>query len=89
MVSLGTLVAFIVVSVSVPVMRRRAGAAASTASFRVPFGPYVVPTLSVLACIYIVKDLSTITFKVFAVWMIVAVSAFMIYRRVARRHTEA
>lgn len=89
MVSLGTLVAFIVVSLSVPVMRRRiarAGATVSTASFRVPLGPYVVPTLSVLACLYIVKDLSTVTFKVFALWMIVAVAAFMLYRHVATRY---
>jgi len=42
-----------------------------------------VPTLSVLACLYIVKDLSTVTFEVFAAWMFVAVSGFLLYRRVA------
>jgi len=87
MVSLGTLVAFSVVSISVPVMRRRAARAGESTStgFRVPFGPYLVPALSVLACLYIIKDLSAVTFKVFAVWMVVAVVGFVIYRGVGRR----
>ncbi|WP_156864438.1 APC family permease [Casimicrobium huifangae] len=87
MVSLGTLVAFIVVSMAVPVMRQRAMRSGdiAAASFRVPFGPYLVPALSVLACLYIIKDLSPVTFKVFAVWMVVAVGAFLAYRRLANR----
>jgi len=45
----------------------------------VPFGPYVIPGLSVLACLYIMKDLSETTFRVFFIWMAVAVAAYFVY----------
>lgn len=78
MVSMGTLTAFIVVSIAVPVMRHKHGAAL-TKGFRVPFGPYLVPGLSICACLYIMKDLSTTTYKVFFIWMTVAVLTYFIY----------
>jgi APA family basic amino acid/polyamine antiporter len=78
MVSMGTLTAFIVVSVAVPVLRKKEGAGA-TKGFRVPFGPYLVPGLSILACLYIMKDLSTTTFRVFFIWMTVAIATYFIY----------
>jgi APA family basic amino acid/polyamine antiporter len=78
MVSMGTLTAFIVVSIAVPVIRHKQGDSATT-GFRVPFGPYLVPALSVLACLYIMKDLPHATFRVFAIWMTVAVLTYFIY----------
>ncbi|MEO7497779.1 MAG: amino acid permease [Massilia sp.] len=78
MVSMGTLTAFIVVSVAVPVLRKKEGASA-VKGFRVPFGPYAVPALSILACLFIMKDLSGTTFRVFGVWMTVAVLTYFIY----------
>jgi APA family basic amino acid/polyamine antiporter len=78
MVSMGTLTAFIVVSIAVPVMRKKQGET-STKGFRVPFGPYVIPALSIFACLYIMKDLSITTFRVFAIWMTVAVLAYFVY----------
>jgi len=78
MVSMGTLTAFMVVSIAVPVIRHKQGADAP-AGFRVPFGPYVVPGLSVLACLYIMKDLSATTFRVFFIWMGVAVVTYFLY----------
>jgi len=78
MVSMGTLTAFMVVSIAVPVIRKRQGLDAPP-GFRVPFGPYVVPGLSVLACLYIMKDLSPATFRVFFIWMAVAVVAYFGY----------
>jgi APA family basic amino acid/polyamine antiporter len=78
MVSMGTLTAFMVVSIAVPVIRRKQGPDAP-AGFRVPFGPYVVPGLSVLACLYIMKDLSSTTFRVFFIWMAVAVVTYFLY----------
>lgn len=78
MVSIGTLTAFIVVSVAVPVLRAKEGASAS-AGFRVPFGPYLVPALSIAACLYLVWGLSTITYVTFAVWMSIAVLTYLIY----------
>jgi APA family basic amino acid/polyamine antiporter len=78
MVSMGTLTAFIVVSIAVPVIRRRQHGR-TVDGFRVPFGPYLVPALSVLACLYIMKDLSRTTFEVFAIWMVGAVLAYALY----------
>ncbi|HWJ94775.1 MAG TPA: amino acid permease [Telluria sp.] len=78
MVSMGTLTAFIVVSVAVPVIRRKQGMGTGK-GFRVPFGPYLVPCLSVFACLYIMKDLSLTTYRVFTVWMAVAVLTYFVY----------
>jgi APA family basic amino acid/polyamine antiporter len=81
MVSMGTLVAFIVVSISVPVIRRKQGkdSIGGRKGFRVPFGPYLVPGLSILACLYLVLGLSKVTYTVFAVWMTVAVLTYFGY----------
>jgi APA family basic amino acid/polyamine antiporter len=82
MVSMGTLVAFMVVSVSVPVIRRKQqeeDRRTGRKGFRVPFGPYLVPGLSILACLYLVLGLSPITYTVFAVWMTVAVLTYFGY----------
>jgi APA family basic amino acid/polyamine antiporter len=78
---MGTLVAFIVVSVAVPVIRRKQGKDSSSGrkGFRVPFGPYLVPGLSILACLYLVLGLSTVTYTVFTVWMTVAVLTYFGY----------
>ncbi|HJV02192.1 MAG TPA: amino acid permease [Burkholderiaceae bacterium] len=78
MVSMGTLTAFIVVAIAVPVMRRK-GIGADVDGFRVPFGPYLVPALSIVACLFIMKDLSAATFHVFFAWMGVAVAAYFAY----------
>jgi APA family basic amino acid/polyamine antiporter len=78
MVSMGTLTAFCVVSVAVPVLRHRQRSDPS-AGFRVPFGPYLVPGLSVAACLFIMKDLSANTLRVFAYWMGFAVMTYFLY----------
>ncbi|HEU4850972.1 MAG TPA: amino acid permease [Telluria sp.] len=79
MVSMGTLTAFIVVSIAVPVMRRREPPGAVREGFRVPFGPYVIPGLSVLACLYIMKGLPMATFRIFLIWMAVAIITYFTY----------
>jgi len=81
MVSMGTLTAFIVVSIAVPVMRKKAAAgdAPDAGGFRVPFGPYVVPALSIASCLYIMKDLSRLTFTIFIIWMAAALFVYFVY----------
>jgi APA family basic amino acid/polyamine antiporter len=81
MVSMGTLTAFIVVAVAVPVMRKKERAAGTykKGGFRVPFGPYVVPGLSILACLYIMKDLSHTTRVIFSIWMGASVLTYFAY----------
>jgi APA family basic amino acid/polyamine antiporter len=78
MVSMGTLTAFIVVSIAVPVLRKREGEAL-TKGFRVPFGPYLVPGMSIAACLYIMHGLSHTTYTVFAVVMGLAFATYFLY----------
>jgi APA family basic amino acid/polyamine antiporter len=79
MVSMGTLTAFIAVSIAVPIMRRKDPGASATGGFRVPFGPYVVPALSIFSCLFIMKDLSALTFKIFFIWMAAALFVYFVY----------
>ncbi len=65
MTSIGTLAAFTVVAVAVMVLRRREPDLER--KFRVPFYP-VVPILSIIGCLWIIKDLRPITIIVFAIW---------------------
>ena len=80
MVSMGTLTAFIVVSVAVPIMRNKEkDKPTPPGAFRVPFGPYVVPALSIFSCLFIMKDLSALTFKIFFIWMAIALVIYFAY----------
>jgi APA family basic amino acid/polyamine antiporter len=78
MVSMGTLTAFIAVSIAVPVMRRKLGQATSK-GFRVPFGPYLVPGMSILACLYVMHGLGRVTFIVFGIVMALAFATYFLY----------
>ena len=78
MVSMGTLTAFIVVSIAVPVLRTN-GDNTDHQGFRVPFGPYVIPFMSIACCLYIMKDLSPATYRTFFIWMSLAVICYFLY----------
>src|SRR5699024_4587500 len=65
MTSIGTLAAFLVVSIAVIVLRRREPNLER--SFKVPFYP-VIPILSIIGCLWIIKDLRPVTIIVFVVW---------------------
>lgn len=65
MTSIGTLAAFLVVSIAVIVLRRREPDL--DRSFRVPLYP-VIPILSIIGCLWIIKDLRPITIIVFVIW---------------------
>ncbi|MFB9990782.1 APC family permease [Deinococcus oregonensis] len=77
MVSMGTLVAFSLVSVGVIVMRYKAPNLER--GFKLPFGPWPIPLLSVAVCMFIVKDLPTETYRVFFIWMAVALLGYFAY----------
>ncbi len=66
MTSIGTLVAFLVVSIGVVILRRTAPDLPR--GFKVPGYP-VVPFLSVLGCLYIIYGLRWITIVVFLAWV--------------------
>jgi basic amino acid/polyamine antiporter, APA family len=78
MSNIGTLFAFVLVSMGVIVLRykepqRRRG-------FRVPFGP-VIPVLSVLFCILLMAGLPAITWLRFFVWLVIGLVVYVFYSR--------
>lgn len=76
--SMGTLVAFGVVSVAVIVLRYRQPDAPR--GFKVPLFP-VLPAISVLACLYLIIGLPLDTFLLFAIWLAIAFGLYLAYGR--------
>src|SRR3954469_1137533 len=78
MTSIGTLFAFVVVSLAVIVLRIRRPEARRP--FRVP-GGFVIPTLGVLACIYLMVSLSVMTWVRFLGWLDIGMIIYWFYGR--------
>jgi len=76
MTSIGTLVAFLVVSISVIILRRTAPDLPR--GFTVPGYP-VVPILSILGCLWIIISLRPVTIVAFAIWVAVALIWYFTY----------
>jgi APA family basic amino acid/polyamine antiporter len=82
LVSIGTLFAFVLVSVAVAILRRTKPD--MKRPFRVPFSP-VLPILSALLCLYLATNLSVATWLRFVVWLVVGL---LIYGFYGRRHAR-
>ena len=78
MTSIGTLFAFVVVSVAVMVLRVRRPEAHRP--FRVP-GGHVIPILGVLACVYLMVSLSVMTWVRFLGWLDIGMIIYWFYGR--------
>src|SRR6476646_10265210 len=76
MTSVGTLVAFSVVSIAVIILRVRQPELPR--GFKVPGYP-VTPVLAVLGCLWIIKDLRVVTLLVFLVWSAVVLIWYFTY----------
>ena len=76
MTSIGTLVAFLVVSIGVMVLRRTH--ADLPRGFKVPLYP-LTPILSIAGCIWIIQDLRAVTIWVFLIWVGVALLWYFFY----------
>jgi amino acid transporter len=76
MTSIGTLVAFLVVSVGIMVLRQTQPDLPR--GFRVPLYP-LVPLLSIAGCIWIIQDLRPVTIYVFLGWAAVALAWYAVY----------
>lgn len=78
MVSIGTLFAFLVVSVAVVVLRRTDPG--MPRPFRVPLVP-VVPVVSALACLGLMSSLAVETWLRFLVWLLIGLIVYFTYGR--------
>jgi len=81
MVNIGTLFAFVLVSIGVVVLRRTRPDLQR--GFRTPLVP-LVPVLAVLACVWLMLNLSVETWLRFVVWMAVGLVVYFAY---GRRHS--
>ena len=81
MTSIGTLVAFIVVSIGVIVLR--ATAPDLPRGFKVPL--YPPPILAIAGALWIIQDLRPVTIYVFLIWVAVA---FIFYFAYSRHHSH-
>jgi APA family basic amino acid/polyamine antiporter len=79
-VSIGTLVAFIVVASGVLVLRRTRPDLERP--FRVPLHP-VVPLLTIAVCVYILTGIAAITWVIFGCWLALVLGFYLLW---GRRH---
>jgi APA family basic amino acid/polyamine antiporter len=89
--NMGTLAAFILVSLALPVLRRKHPELRS--GFTVPFGPYVIPVLSALTALFLIFYLKEGSARFagmplpwfgFLVWLVVGLGIYLGY---GRRHS--
>jgi APA family basic amino acid/polyamine antiporter len=82
LVNIGTLFAFMLVSIGVIILRRTRPDLPR--AFRVPFSP-VLPALAVLACLFLTLNLTGETWLRFAIWMLLG---FVVYFAYSARHSR-
>jgi hypothetical protein len=78
MTSIGTLFAFAVVSVAVIILRIKRPDARRP--FKVPFG-YLFPVLGVLTCVYLMLNLTVLTWVRFLLWLDIGMIFYWFYGR--------
>ncbi|WP_448721434.1 amino acid permease [Microbacterium natoriense] len=78
MTSIGTLAAFLVVSVGLIILRRREPDLER--GFKVPLYP-ITPLLSIAGCIWIITQLRPITIIVFVIWVVAFLAFYYFYGR--------
>ncbi|MBT1631808.1 MULTISPECIES: APC family permease [Curtobacterium] len=82
MINIGTLSAFVLVSIGIVVLRRSRPDAPR--AFRVPWSP-VLPIISAVLCFWLMLNLEVETWLRFVVWLVIG---FVIYFGYSRRHSR-
>jgi APA family basic amino acid/polyamine antiporter len=82
MINIGTLSAFVLVSFGVVVLRRRRPDLPR--GFRVPWSP-VLPVVAGVACLWLMLNLTTLTWLRFLVWLVVGA---VVYGTYSYRHSR-
>lgn len=80
--NIGTLFAFILVSLAVPILRRRQPD--RPRAFRVPLSPWI-PGLSVVCCLILMASLTVENWVRFFVWLLIGLAIYFSY---GRRHSR-
>jgi APA family basic amino acid/polyamine antiporter len=75
--NIGTLFAFVLVCVGISVLRRTDPD--RHRPFRVPFGPWLVPSLGVLSCLGLAYNLPRSSWIRFGVWLVVGAGVYALY----------
>jgi APA family basic amino acid/polyamine antiporter len=78
MINIGTLSAFVLVSLGIVVLRRTRPDLPR--GFRVPWSP-VLPVLSAVLCLWLMLNLTTLTWVRFLVWLAIGVVIYLLYGR--------
>ncbi len=78
MVNVGTLFAFVVVAAGVLVLRRTRPDLSR--GFSVPWMP-VIPILAIVSCVWLMLNLSALTWIRFVIWMAIGVAFYFLYSR--------
>ncbi|MEU8934953.1 amino acid permease [Streptomyces sp. NPDC048409] len=86
LVNIGTLFAFIVVAISVVILRNTRPDLER--SFRTPWVP-ALPVVSVLASLWLMLNLPAETWLRFAIWMVIGFAVYFLYGRTHSRLAEA
>jgi basic amino acid/polyamine antiporter, APA family len=76
MVNIGTLTAFFLVSIAIPILRKNRPDLER--SFKVPLSPFL-PWLSAAICLFLMINLTTETWLRFLVWMAVGFAIYFVY----------
>ena len=76
MVNVGTLFAFIVVAAGVLALRKKRPDLER--GFTVPGGP-IIPILAIIACLWLMLNLTALTWVRFVVWMVIGVAVYFLY----------
>jgi APA family basic amino acid/polyamine antiporter len=82
MINIGTLSAFVLVSISVIVLRRKYPN--RDIAYRMPWSP-VLPIISAALCLWLMLNLTTLTWARFLVWLIIGAAIYLLY---GRRHSR-
>lgn len=82
LINMGTLTAFIVIAVAIPVLRYTQPGYKRT--FKVPFSP-VTPVLCVLVCLALILNLDHMTWIAFTIWLALGLVLYFGY---SRRHSH-
>ena len=82
MINIGTLSAFVTVSIGVLVLRKKRPDLKP--AFRVPFGK-VLPIVSAVLCLYLMTNLAVETWIFFAIWLVIGMAIYFSY---GQRHSR-